>query len=391
MELQNNSSGGEVESLNTLTGDVILTAGSNITLTPIGQTITIASTGGGGGVTSVASADGSVTVTNPTTTVDLAIVKAPKLTTARTIGGTSFDGTANITVATATGGFTVSGGNVTADATTFFVDATNHRIGIGTITPSVILDIIGTSIRQANSATDSTNKAFRFQTRNFTNANNDFLLVFGQSKTSANTLILGGGQTGSVAASTVSIFTGAGNNTDTGTARLTVDSSGNVLLSSLTASKVVFTDSLKNLTSTGIGTSVQFIKGDGSLDSNTYQVSPTTADLTAQSAAVASVVTATSPNDGNAHQYSIGGYLVITAISAGTVTFQLTYTDETATSRTANLFPMGLTSASLTATGAFQFPNTTIRVNPNTAITLVTTFAGVSVTYDVGGFIQKIN
>lgn len=37
---------------------------------------------------------------------------ATALQTARTIGGTSFDGTANITVATATGGFTVSGGNL---------------------------------------------------------------------------------------------------------------------------------------------------------------------------------------------------------------------------------------------------------------------------------------
>lgn len=41
-------------------------------------------------------------------------------------------------------------------------------------------------------------------------------------------------------------------------------------LSGLTASKLVFTDASKNLTSTGIGTSGQFIKGDGSLDSSTY-------------------------------------------------------------------------------------------------------------------------
>lgn len=41
---------------------------------------------------------------------------ATALQNARTIGGTSFDGTANITVATATGGFTVSGGNMTAPA-----------------------------------------------------------------------------------------------------------------------------------------------------------------------------------------------------------------------------------------------------------------------------------
>lgn len=37
-----------VSSLNGLTGDVVLAAGSNITLTPVGNTITIASTGGGG-------------------------------------------------------------------------------------------------------------------------------------------------------------------------------------------------------------------------------------------------------------------------------------------------------------------------------------------------------
>jgi hypothetical protein len=44
----------------------------------------------------------------------------------------------------------------------------------------------------------------------------------------------------------------------------------NVNLDTLTASKVVFTDANKTLTSTGIGTSAQFIKGDGSLDSSVY-------------------------------------------------------------------------------------------------------------------------
>ena len=43
-----------------------------------------------------------------------------------------------------------------------------------------------------------------------------------------------------------------------------------VTLPNLTASKLVFTDVSKNLTSTGIGTSSQFIKGDGSLDGTTY-------------------------------------------------------------------------------------------------------------------------
>lgn len=44
-------SGGGVTSLNTLTGDVVLAAGSNITLTPAGNTITIAATGGGSSIT----------------------------------------------------------------------------------------------------------------------------------------------------------------------------------------------------------------------------------------------------------------------------------------------------------------------------------------------------
>jgi hypothetical protein len=42
------------------------------------------------------------------------------------------------------------------------------------------------------------------------------------------------------------------------------------VLNWLTVSKVVFTDASKQLTSTGIGTSSQFIKGDGSLDSTSY-------------------------------------------------------------------------------------------------------------------------
>lgn len=59
---------------------------------------------GSGGVSTIASADGSITVSG-TTAIDLAVVKSPKLTTARTIAITgdlaytsgSFDGTGNVT------------------------------------------------------------------------------------------------------------------------------------------------------------------------------------------------------------------------------------------------------------------------------------------------------
>ncbi len=46
-----------------------------------------------------------------------------------------------------------------------------------------------------------------------------------------------------------------------------------VTLPNLTASKLVFTDVSKNLTSTGIGTASQFLKADGSVDANTYLTS----------------------------------------------------------------------------------------------------------------------
>lgn len=74
------------------------TTPTTIYVDPTSHRVLVDSSGGTGTVTSVASADGSITVTNPTTTVDLAIVKAPILTTARNINGVSFNGSANITI-----------------------------------------------------------------------------------------------------------------------------------------------------------------------------------------------------------------------------------------------------------------------------------------------------
>jgi hypothetical protein len=62
---------GIVNSLNTLDGDVTLAAGTNVTITPSGQTLTIASTGGGGatgptGPTGPTGATGSAGLAGPT-------------------------------------------------------------------------------------------------------------------------------------------------------------------------------------------------------------------------------------------------------------------------------------------------------------------------------------
>lgn len=83
--------------------------------------VTLGSSGGitvTGAITATGGVVGAVTGNASTATA---------LQNARTIGGVSFDGTAAITVATATGGFTVSGGTLTAAATAF-----SGNLAIGT-------------------------------------------------------------------------------------------------------------------------------------------------------------------------------------------------------------------------------------------------------------------
>jgi hypothetical protein len=75
----------------------------------------IAAGGGSGTVTEVASEDGSITVSDGTTTPDLSVVSAPKLTTARNIDGQSFDGSDDITII-APGTHAATGKTTPADA-----------------------------------------------------------------------------------------------------------------------------------------------------------------------------------------------------------------------------------------------------------------------------------
>lgn len=79
-----------------------------------------------GTVTSVTSANGDATVATTTTTPVITIVSAPKLTTARTINGTSFDGTGNITITAAAGTLT----GTTLNATV----VTSSLTSLGTVT-----------------------------------------------------------------------------------------------------------------------------------------------------------------------------------------------------------------------------------------------------------------
>lgn len=87
-----------------------------------------------------------------------------------------------------------------------------------------------------------------------------------------------------------------------------------------------------------------------------------------------------------------GGYVAVTAVVTDVLNFRLTWTDENGTAQTQNFVPMGLTTASISATGYSAFPSATFRVKKNTTTTLavvLTTGIG-SVTYDTGAWLKVI-
>lgn len=113
-------------------------------------------------------------------------------------------------------------------------------------------------------------------------------------------------------------------------------------------------------------------------------------NLLAQSAANSSIITQTPLVNGT---YRVGGYLTITAVSLDVIQLRVTYTDENGVARTQTFFPQGLTSANLSATGAYAFSPIDIRSQAGgviTVLTVLTTGAG-SIAYDVGASIQQLN
>lgn len=131
---------GSVEVINS-TREATLTKLTVDSLVMDGTTIT--------GATSISSTDFVGAVTGNAST-------ATALATARTIGGVSFDGTANITVATATGGFTVSGGNLALGANSITmsgsIGVTGTRVTKGWFTDLEVTNAIAGSIT-GNAAT----------------------------------------------------------------------------------------------------------------------------------------------------------------------------------------------------------------------------------------------
>lgn len=109
------------------------------------------------------------------------------------------------------------------------------------------------------------------------------------------------------------------NNETGGNIQLTTSGSGKINIPSLTASKLVFTDASKNLTSTGIGTSSQLITGDGGLlATSTFQAAGTySTDIHSNITALNAV---SGTNSGDNAVNSLYSGLVTNATHTGDVT-----------------------------------------------------------------------
>lgn len=121
--------GGGVTTVNGLTGAITLAPGSGITITPSGNTLTIASTAGGGSVTSVSvvSANGLAgTVANPTTT--------PAITLSTTISGILFGNGTSIAAAIAAN-FPILNQNTTGTASNITASSNSTLTSL----PSLVL------------------------------------------------------------------------------------------------------------------------------------------------------------------------------------------------------------------------------------------------------------
>jgi hypothetical protein len=107
------------------------------------------------------------------------------------------------------------------------------RVGILTASPETALDISGNALTLgsddgATSRTNNTVKLNRLAVPPFTSANLNFAALASATTSTDNIVVLGGGANGFSAATIVAFRTGATTNTDTGTERMRITSTGNV-------------------------------------------------------------------------------------------------------------------------------------------------------------------
>jgi hypothetical protein len=142
----------------------------------------------------------------------------------------------------------------------------------------------------------------------------------------------------------------------------------------------------------GVGFSLQ-----GSFSQSGPSISTASGDLfgtieggsNTHSGSVSSVAAATSPT-GYVSVWAVGGTIKITSYTSGGVTLQVAFTDMAGSNQTLSLIAMGQSTATLSASGIYVFPQVTIAVASNTTITISTVHTG-SNSYDVYGTITELS
>lgn len=160
------------------------------------------------------------------------------------------------------------------------------------------------------------------------------------------------------------------------------DSGGFTLASRAPSASPTFTG-IPAAPTAAVGTSTTQLATTAFVLANSSPANSVSANLTGQTAAVASVTTFTPSALGT---YRIGAYLNVTARSLDVVQVSVTYTDETATAQTVNL------SGLVAATGVTNISPVDIRAANGTAIIVKTvlTTGGGSIAYDIGANIQPL-
>jgi hypothetical protein len=173
-----------------------IVAGSGITVNstdPVNPIIT-ATGGGTGTVTSVSSADTNATVATGTTTPVITVVSAPKLATARTIAGVSFDGTANISLnnnaITNGAGYTTNVGTVTS-VSVVSANGLAGSVATATSTPAITLTTSITGVLKGNGTAISAAVAGTDYQIPLSFVDNEVVSGSGTTYTLANTPIAG--------------------------------------------------------------------------------------------------------------------------------------------------------------------------------------------------------
>lgn len=87
--------------------------------------------------------------------------------------------------------------------------------------------------------------------------------------------------------------------------------------------------------------------------------------------------------------YSVGGYITVNSVAGGTVTMQVAYKNEAGSAVSKSLFATGQTTAAVSSTGSYYFPDMQFRATPGTLITVSYTVTG-TINYNPGATIMYV-